>query len=83
MEALQYRQSTGLAMPIFADTYALMERRYEIDISLQNIYQTRIIDTQGKVTRSDLEAEAIGGGWVDHYCLANIRARRLEAPRFV
>jgi thiol-disulfide isomerase/thioredoxin len=58
-EAVQYQRSTKFEMPIFADTYGLMEKRYGLDISLKNIYQTRIIDTEGNVVRTDLTKESV------------------------
>lgn len=48
-EAGAYAAQTKMAMPIFADSLGLMEKRYGMQISLKNIYQFRIIDPEGKV----------------------------------
>jgi hypothetical protein len=48
-ETASYAAQTKLAMPIFADSLGLMEKRYGMQISLKNIYQFRVIDPEGKV----------------------------------
>jgi peroxiredoxin len=48
-EASSYARDTKLMMPIFADGLGVMERRYGENISLQNIYQFKVIDPDGQV----------------------------------
>lgn len=48
-DARSYVSDTHLAMPVFADTFNIMEQRFHIDISMNNIYQTRIIGPDGNV----------------------------------
>jgi thiol-disulfide isomerase/thioredoxin len=47
--AAEYIRGTRLAYPVFADPLRIMEKRYGLSISLQNIYQFRIIDGSGKI----------------------------------
>ena len=54
-QARSYAGSTRLAMPVFADSLSLMERRYGMSISLQNIYQFRVIGPDGKVAGYRME----------------------------
>jgi len=58
-EAVQYQQQTGLAMTVYADSLGLMQARYGFKISLQNIWQYRVIDTEGKVAGQNMTKEAI------------------------
>jgi len=58
-EALQYQQQTGLAMTIFPDPLGLMQARYGFRISLQNIWQYRIINGEGRVVANAMSKEAI------------------------
>jgi thiol-disulfide isomerase/thioredoxin len=48
-DARSYVGETKLAMPAFADTLGIMEQRFGIDISMNNIYQTRIIGPDGQL----------------------------------
>ncbi len=58
-EAKRYQQATRLAMPVFADNLNVMERRYGTKISLQNIYQFRVLGPDGEVVSRSMSAEAI------------------------
>jgi peroxiredoxin len=49
-QAKSYAGGTKLAMPVFADPFGLMEKRYGQSISLQNIWQFRVIGPDGKVS---------------------------------
>ncbi len=57
-EASAYAQQTGLAMPVYADSLGMMQKRYGMDISLKNIYQYRVVGPNGKIVgyRADEEA---------------------------
>jgi thiol-disulfide isomerase/thioredoxin len=48
-EVKAYTQGTGLVMPVFADPMGVMQKRYGFSISLQDIYQFRIINPEGVV----------------------------------
>jgi peroxiredoxin len=54
-DARSYLSSTRLNMPVFADAFSLMEKRYGFNISLQNIYQFRVIDPEGKIVGYRME----------------------------
>lgn len=58
-EAAKYVGSTGLAMPTFADSLSIMERRYGMQISLQNIYQFRFYDGSGRLVSHQWNAESV------------------------
>ena len=58
-EALKYQRETGLAMPIFADGLGTMQARYGFKISLQNIWQMRVIGPDGIVRDYNMTVEAI------------------------
>jgi peroxiredoxin len=58
-QAKQYAGGTKLAMPVFADPLCLMEKRYGQTISLQNIYQFRVIGPDGKVSGYRMEPDDI------------------------
>lgn len=58
-EVQSYALETGLMMPVFADSMSLMEKRYGQNISLQNIYQVRVIGPDGKVAGYDMKKETI------------------------
>lgn len=60
--AKAFSTETKMVMPVFADAYGVMERRYGFKISLRNISQARIVGPDGKivfqhvdVTAADLE----------------------------
>jgi peroxiredoxin len=55
-QAKSYAGGTKLAMPVFADSLSLMEKRYGQTISLQNLYQFRVIGPDGKVSGYRMEA---------------------------
>lgn len=55
-DAKSYSGQTGLAMPIFVDSFSLMEKRYDQTISLNNIWQFRVIGPDGKVAGYKMEA---------------------------
>ena len=52
-----YIKGTGLAMPVFADPLLLMEKRYSENISLNNIYQFKVIGPDGKLAAYMVGAE--------------------------
>jgi hypothetical protein len=58
-DALLYQRSNNLTMPIFADNLGIMQARYGFKISLQNIWQYRIIDADGKLAGYNLEQKDI------------------------
>jgi peroxiredoxin len=58
-DARAYQMSTHLNMPVFVDNLSLMEKRYGFSISLQNIWQFRVIDPTGKVVDYRMEPQAI------------------------
>jgi len=58
-DAKAYVASTKLEMPVFADNLSLMEKRYGEKISLQNIYQFRVIGPSGKIQEYRMEPAAI------------------------
>ncbi len=58
-EAKSYVAETHLNMAVFADNLSLMEKRYGFTISLQNIYQFRVIGTTGVVEEYRMEPAAI------------------------
>ena len=57
--AKAYVMETKLAMPVFADNLNIMETMYGQEISLQNIYQFRLIDPKGHSSYVDFTADAI------------------------
>lgn len=58
-EAVAYVQATGLNMPLFADNLGVMQARYNTKISLENIWQVRIVDAEGKLMGLEFKKEAI------------------------
>jgi peroxiredoxin len=58
-QAKLYAGGTKLAMPVFADPLSLMERRYGQTISLQNIWQFRVIGPDGKIAGYGMKPEDI------------------------
>jgi thiol-disulfide isomerase/thioredoxin len=58
-DALGYNRETGLAMPVFADSVSLMEGRYGQQISLNNIWQFRVIGPDGKIMGYDMSQAAV------------------------
>ena len=54
-EARSYVGQTGLTMPVFIDSFSLMEKRYDQTISLNNIWQFRVIGPDGKVAGYNME----------------------------
>jgi thiol-disulfide isomerase/thioredoxin len=58
-EAAKYVGSTGLAMPTFADALSIMEKRYGMQISMQNIYQFRFYDGSGKLVSYEWNAASV------------------------
>lgn len=58
-EAKAYLKRTGLIMPIFADKLSLMEKLYGTKISLNNIYQFRVIDPAGNVVGYSMDKQTI------------------------
>jgi len=55
-EATAYQQQ--LAMPIYVDNLGLMQKRYGQKISLQNIWQTRIV-VDGKIVGAEITKDAV------------------------
>lgn len=58
-QAKSYAGGTKLAMPVFADSLSLMEKRYGETISLQNIYQFRVVGPDGKVSGYSMDSKDI------------------------
>jgi peroxiredoxin len=58
-DVMSYVRGTRLAMPSFADNMGVMEHRYGQHISLQNIYQFRIIGPDGKIVGYRMEPAEI------------------------
>ncbi len=58
-DAKAYLASTHLEMPVFADALGLMEQRYNTKISLQNIWQFRIISPDGNIVGMSMEPKEI------------------------
>lgn len=55
-----YGRETGLKMPIFADSLSLMEARYtQKKISLENIWQIRVIGPDGTLVGVDMDKATI------------------------
>ncbi len=66
--AASYGLETRLQMPIFADNLGLMEARYGQKISLQNIWQIRVIGPDGRLVGSNMEKATVeralkGAAW--------------------
>ncbi|MBX9685072.1 MAG: redoxin domain-containing protein [Candidatus Obscuribacterales bacterium] len=60
-EARTYVAETHLNMPVFADQQSLMEKAYGIDISMQNVYQVRLIGPDGIIRDYDMKVRSIEG----------------------
>src|SRR4029450_8047945 len=58
-QAKSYAGGTKLAMPVFADSLSLMEKRYGQSISMQHTSQFRVIGPDGKVVGYKMEPEDI------------------------
>lgn len=58
-EAKEYASTTKLEMPCFADGLGVMQHRYGTNISLQNIWQVRVIGPTGKLIANDMSAATI------------------------
>jgi peroxiredoxin len=58
-EAIGYTRETRLAMPAFADTLGVMQARYGFKISLQNIWQFRVIGPDGNISAMSMDPAAI------------------------
>ena len=58
-DVMSYVKGTRLAMPSFADNMGVMEHRYGQHLSLQNIYQFRIIGPDGKIVGYRMEPAEI------------------------
>ena len=58
-DVVTYNRGTKLAMPSFADTMGVMQKRYDIDISLRNIYQFRVIGPDGKIVGQVMDVPTI------------------------
>jgi peroxiredoxin len=56
---LSYGRETKLQMPIFVDNLGLMEARYGQKLSLQNIWQFRVIGPDGKIVGFDMNKATI------------------------
>ena len=59
LETSAYVRDNKLELPVFADNLGLMEARYGIKISLQNIWQYRVIGPDGKVVGYDMSQPAL------------------------
>jgi peroxiredoxin len=58
-DAAAYIKRTKLAMPVFADKLSMMEKLYKTQISLNNIYQFRVIDPEGNIVGYTMDAPTI------------------------
>jgi peroxiredoxin len=58
-DVARYSRETGLAMPIFVDSLGLMEKRYGQKISLQNIWQFRVIGPDGRIVGYEMTRAAL------------------------
>lgn len=58
-EASTYQAENRLTMPIYADSLGLMQKRYGFKISLQNIWQYRVIGPDGTVIDYDMTREVL------------------------
>ncbi|MEM6258215.1 MAG: redoxin domain-containing protein [Planctomycetota bacterium] len=58
-EASAYVKRTKLDMPVFADKLSMMEKLYNTKISLNNIYQFRVIGPDGKIVGYTMDAPTI------------------------
>jgi hypothetical protein len=58
-EVMAYQRTTGLVMPVYADNLGMMQKRYGIQISLQNIWQFRVVSPEGKVVAYDASKESL------------------------
>jgi peroxiredoxin len=63
-----YISETKIAMPVFVDNLGLMETRYGQKMSLDNIWQMRVIGPNGKIVAYDMNKETIekalkGASW--------------------
>lgn len=67
-EATAYVKRTGLDMPVFADKLSMMEKLYNTKISLNNIYQFRVIDPSGNIVGYTMDAQTI------NKALANVKS---------
>jgi len=56
-EVESYGKATGLAMPILADPLGLMEARCGTNISLNNIWQFRVIGADGKLVGYSMDVD--------------------------
>lgn len=64
-EVNAYARETGLVMPIFADSLSVMEKRYGQKISLNNIYQLRVVGPDGKISAYQATKETIDKALTD------------------
>ncbi|HZL37145.1 MAG TPA: TlpA disulfide reductase family protein [Tepidisphaeraceae bacterium] len=65
-DATMYARQTHLAMPVYADSLRLMETRWGEHISLENIYQFKVIGPDGKLAAyrpEDIERLAADAKW--------------------
>jgi peroxiredoxin len=58
-DVMSYVKGTRLVMPSFADNMGVMEHRYGEHLSLQNIYQFRVIGPDGKIVGYRMEPAEI------------------------
>jgi peroxiredoxin len=58
-ETSKYVGQTGLAMPTFADALSVMEKRYGMAISLQNIWQFRMYSPSGQLVSMQWDAASV------------------------
>lgn len=59
VETIAYTRDTHLKMPVFSDLFGVMQTRYGFNISLQNIYQFRIIGPKGDIVGMSMEPAEI------------------------
>ena len=64
-DVIGYVKGTKLNMPSFADPMGVMEYRYGQHLSLQNIYQFRVIGPDGQIVGMNMTPEEIEKGLVN------------------
>jgi hypothetical protein len=54
-----YQQRNQVAMPIFADSQRVMDKRYGFEISIKNVMQFRVITADGQIVGREMSAALI------------------------
>lgn len=80
-EVKAYSAETHLRMPIFADKHSVMQKAYGIHISLNNIYQIRLVDLEGKIIALDMNPGTINKALADIEAANNAKNSQAAAPQ--